>query len=253
LLRQNPQFHPLGAQGGNSAIETAAALANNITKMLQPKIHISDADIQGMFEQVQNLRKPRTKRMQQASNRRQRVEAMENAFLKFTALNIIPYIGKELVFRRFYTLISPAIKLDYLEVPRRPRLAPFHDELPAKPQNSSKATVACIVLVMLSLAGFAWACLHQRPFENAMLISSSVITPANDEFARAIFSWPGILGRDVRSASVDFRISSLVSLLSELDATQRLTIFYFSMMLIPYIVIWIIDGISNRLFFSICS
>jgi len=245
------QFHPLGAQGGNSAIESAAALANDLNKALQQETSITDVDLSALFERVQTIRIPRAKMMQKSANTRQRLEAMETLFLRFVALKVLPRIGTELVFRRFYDTIAPAIKLDYLEVPRRSRLAPFHDELSARPKDRSTLMIAGIVVTMLGLAGLSRALRSQMTFENITVNPGSIVTPITDGYAGATGSWSGIFERQAPNSTADFRISKLVSLVPELDATQRLCTFYFSTMLVPYIMIWVIECIADRSFWSL--
>jgi hypothetical protein len=111
--------------------------------------------------------------------------------------------------------------------------------------------IAGITITTLGLAGLSWAFRSQMAFENIIVNPGSIATPITDGYAGATLSWSDIFRRQAPNATADFRISKLVSLAPQLDATQRLSTFYFSTMLIPYIMIWIIECIADRSFWSL--
>ncbi|KAE8335974.1 hypothetical protein BDV24DRAFT_155576 [Aspergillus arachidicola] len=115
------KFEPLTGQGGNSAIETAAALTNHLTAALRsnPCQSLSTVDISSAFEKVQ-LR---------AAHARQRLECLETPLLKLIARFVTPYYPLQLIKENWIATYSAAVSLDMIPIPRRPREIPFYDEL----------------------------------------------------------------------------------------------------------------------------
>ena len=78
----------LGA-GGNSAIESSAALANCLAKIARPGL----AEIQAALQQFQEIRRPRANAICNAANLLTRVEAFATLPHKLAALYVIPMLG----------------------------------------------------------------------------------------------------------------------------------------------------------------
>ncbi|KAL1873344.1 hypothetical protein Plec18167_006394 [Paecilomyces lecythidis] len=81
------KLEPLTGQGGNTAIETAASLANHLVAALgrDPDRGLSTEDISNVFANVQQQREGRAWELVKAAHARQSLECMETPFLKFVA------------------------------------------------------------------------------------------------------------------------------------------------------------------------
>jgi 2-polyprenyl-6-methoxyphenol hydroxylase-like FAD-dependent oxidoreductase len=121
---------PITGQGGNSAIETAAVLTNNLIKCLQSSIHskptVEELDV--AFEKVQELRIPRLRKLVTVASKRQAADSMLGPELKRSVITQVPEIPPEVIFRGWLAEFVPAASLSMLPVPSRPRTVPYLDE-----------------------------------------------------------------------------------------------------------------------------
>ncbi|OJJ99066.1 hypothetical protein ASPACDRAFT_120162 [Aspergillus aculeatus ATCC 16872] len=119
------------AQGGNQAIESAAAMTNSLVKVLAngKSGRMTDGEIEAMFEEVQVGRAPRATEMMEASGKKQRADAMETLELKHFSMHVFPKIMAEGAFRRWKEYLVGAVSLRGLPVPYRRRVVPFDDEV----------------------------------------------------------------------------------------------------------------------------
>ena len=128
---------PITGQGGNSAIENAAVLTNNLFDCLkaspQNKPTVEQLDI--AFEKVQKIRTPRLQKFVTIANRRQALDALLTPEIKEFALTQMPQLGAEVILRGFQKEFGQAASLNMLPVPYRPRTVPYADE---QPQEKSK-------------------------------------------------------------------------------------------------------------------
>ncbi|GME57463.1 fad binding domain protein [Neofusicoccum parvum] len=151
------KFNPIAGQGGNTAIETAAALTNALAKAL--KAHspekIPQEVLHSLLKDVQELRKPRATHILKLSDMMQAVYAEENRVL--TAMNryILPFFGSSLMLGRFGKSFPAAVSLDTLEIPARPRTIPYVDELLRTPSPRSKLSTVFVSTVLIGLSALA--------------------------------------------------------------------------------------------------
>ncbi|PWY82319.1 monooxygenase [Aspergillus eucalypticola CBS 122712] len=76
---------PTTAQGGNQALESAAAVVNGLMAALSQASGsgpLSQSEIQLMFERVQNIREPRTFSIIETTHKRQKLDTMDTPELK---------------------------------------------------------------------------------------------------------------------------------------------------------------------------
>jgi 2-polyprenyl-6-methoxyphenol hydroxylase-like FAD-dependent oxidoreductase len=125
------QIVPITGQGGNTALETAAALTNGLVQTLQSisSNRLSLAEITSVFETVQNLRVPRAWKLMKDAHRRQKFEGMDTPELKAIAEERVPRLKLESMYRQWAKFLTPAVSLHMLDMPARPRRVPFQDEL----------------------------------------------------------------------------------------------------------------------------
>ena len=102
----------MSGQGGNAAIETAAALANALlkAKAKAPTPKLTGSDIRSIFEQTQNVRQARTKYFCKVAHDRARFESLESPLMKFLATQVMPRSSREFFFDRMYSPMFAAVK-----------------------------------------------------------------------------------------------------------------------------------------------
>ncbi|KAF2804993.1 FAD-binding domain-containing protein [Mytilinidion resinicola] len=131
------KVHPIAGHGGNGAIETAAVLVNLLVTALKKSTStgLSTKDVDEIFTKVQDVREKRADTLMEASHEQQRVEGMETPLRKFQALYLLQVAGPEDVMFNFSSNIPFAEKLDMVELPPKPKLIPFKDELASAPKS----------------------------------------------------------------------------------------------------------------------
>ncbi|EOD44034.1 putative fad binding domain protein [Neofusicoccum parvum UCRNP2] len=236
------KFEPISGQGGNSAIETAAVLVNNLTRMMKshPQV-MSDADITSVFAETQKLRSPRAWELVKASHKQQTVEAMETPLLEFLAKYYIPTLSIDSKLDSWTNSISKgAHRLEMLDVPKRFRFIPFTDELPSKPLGT--------MLVPRLFAAVVFGLLFR--------IAQQALQLSPDSFSATFLGGP-LKQTYTGISTVDLTLSMLVSAFSGgvagSDPNQRLQCVYFMVMLIPMALVWTVEAYRNGNFRSLVS
>ncbi|OJD40549.1 fad binding domain protein [Diplodia corticola] len=151
------KVNPVGAQGGNAALESSAALMNGIMKLL--KAHGSEKipreEFGPMLDEVQNLRKPRTSFLCQKSMDFQELCAETSPF--YTVMNryIMPLLGEDAMFDDICAGYPSAVSLESHPIPSRPRSIPYYDELirQPKPRGIPLSILVSTILIGLSALG----------------------------------------------------------------------------------------------------
>ncbi|KAJ5923722.1 hypothetical protein N7454_008967 [Penicillium verhagenii] len=111
---------PNQGQGGNSAVESAAALANSLTELLQKSSteKIPLEDIKSCLSNWQTARQPRTKEVCIRANALTRLEACATFKDRVIALHLLPYLDNYLLNRASKSFCG-AERIDYLPLPPR--------------------------------------------------------------------------------------------------------------------------------------
>ncbi|KAF5583017.1 zeaxanthin epoxidase chloroplastic [Fusarium pseudoanthophilum] len=93
------KFHPVGGQGGNAAIESAALLTNNLVKALKrsPSGRLTTVQVESMFADVQSRRKPRLALNHRYSHNRANTEALDTPLKKLMAIYLLPLVDEQVV------------------------------------------------------------------------------------------------------------------------------------------------------------
>jgi hypothetical protein len=148
------KFEPITGQGGNNAIETAAALVNHLTELLHDKSdELSDQDIDAMFCRVQKSRHERASWLVKEAHKRQQADALETLPLHLKS-TVLPHIlDSEAAFSLASAHMIGASKINSLPVPSRYHSIPFEDELPARVLKPAWISSA---FGLLSQAGLFW-------------------------------------------------------------------------------------------------
>ncbi|GKT53993.1 FAD binding domain-containing protein [Colletotrichum tofieldiae] len=229
------KFEPIAGQGGNSAIETAAVLVNNLVTMLKAyPSSITTDQIQDVFSETQKKREQRVWDLVRASHNEQRFAAMESPLIEFIGRYMAPKMSIDDKEDPWSTNIEGGHKIDLLDVPERIHATPFFDELISRPLNPStlpKLLVGVILCGILYLA------------QKVLLLSPGAFAGTNNFLGHA-------LKKDFTGfPQVDSILSILVWAFSEStsgpDPNKILQCLYFLMNLIPLIYIWTVEGYRN--------
>ncbi|GME30130.1 putative FAD binding domain protein [Neofusicoccum parvum] len=224
------KFEPTSGQGGNSAIETAAVLANNLTRMMKSHPEgLSDDHIDTAFSETQKLRQPRAWELIKASHLQQAIEAMETPILELMVKYYMPIMSVDQRLAAWTKSIESAHRLEMLDVPKRFRFIPFVDELPSKPLQSS---VMPRLVTGVAFGSIFWVAQQVLQINPDGWTSKFVDHPLKKTYT-------GI-------PAIDSTLSLLVWCFSTgvagNDPNFRLQCLYFMIMLIPMALIWTIES-----------
>lgn len=235
-------------QGGNSAIETAAALTNNLVTALQGSSgrHLSAEEISQIFADVQRERADRVWSLVKEAHVRQRVECMDSPLLKYAVKYLAPYYPEWLVMYRWTQTFSPAPALKMLPQPNRKHTVPFHDELLRSPRARGSLGTA-LYAVYLLFAFIAFRLLLLAGKENGTwsllreAITDQLIPDSNIQLRQR---YTGI-------AAIDTKIKILVAIFypAVTGATgpeQPLQLLYFLSAMLPMVAVITIEGFRPR-------
>ena len=102
-------------QGGNTAIESAASVANAIHELIAQKrpTRPSTREIECALKSHQNRREERVEKILKLANKATRIEALRGPFEEFLAMHVFPHIGG-LMQDNFCAYEVAAEKLDFL-------------------------------------------------------------------------------------------------------------------------------------------
>ena len=199
-----------------------------------------------IFEQTQSQREERAWGLVKASHARQRLECMETPLLKFAAKMIFPYIPKSVLLTRWIQTYSPAVSLNMLPTPKRPRAIPYYDELRRSP--SSRGSIGFVLYVTFAMIAF---------FAFRLLFVAGKVNGTWSFVGEALLSQSiGEMNMDLRQSytgvpSIDKILKSLVTIF--LPATgnpsnpeQPLQLLYFLSSMLPLIAIFMVEGYRER-------
>lgn len=111
---------PNMGQGGNTAIESAASLANSLAVLARASDH-AKIGVQDIHQCLQAWQKPRQERANKiwvSAHELTRLEALAGPKHKLIGLYLLPYLSQYLVDRTSATIVGAA-KLDCAPLPRR--------------------------------------------------------------------------------------------------------------------------------------
>ncbi|KAJ8109014.1 hypothetical protein OPT61_g7762 [Boeremia exigua] len=125
------KFNPLSGQGGNSAIEDAAVLADQLySRLTQPGriTALTDAEVDAALTQVEHLRIDRCTKLMKASHDQQTIQAKETFRSKFFAEHIMPWLPADTGLKLIYNGIRGAAYVRSLPKPQRPHSFLWDDD-----------------------------------------------------------------------------------------------------------------------------
>ncbi|GJC77502.1 FAD-dependent monooxygenase ctvC [Colletotrichum liriopes] len=144
------KFEPLSGQGGNNAIETAAAFTNALNRVLKanPNRRLSSDEITEIFKSTQQVREPRVSRLVKTSHDQQNIEANQAPIQTAIASQFIKLLSEEAKLAQFDEVVLDAISLDMLPIPNRPRRIAWHDECHRRPVSRGWLTVFLVFIFL---------------------------------------------------------------------------------------------------------
>ncbi|TLS26765.1 hypothetical protein PpBr36_04822 [Pyricularia pennisetigena] len=227
------KLNPISGQGGNSAIESAAAVANALgpaLDRLSGSSRLSASDIEAVFREVDSVRHKRAEALMAAARKQQAMNAPEG-FFGFHMTLLVPYmLSVEKMCEPQVVGCADAVRVERLPVPFRPHFIPFTDELPAKPIQSLRLPRLVVALVMGALVLMAG--------HGIVHISDLPDTFLAQPF-RTVFTSNPIVDKILLALTKIFAMG-LTSPIPE----QYLQMVYFLPMLAPLILIWVVE--ANR-------
>lgn len=234
-------------QGGNNAIETAAALANNLVAALKnnPSGDLSTTELSAIFQKTQQQREERTWNLVKQAHSRQRLECMESPTLKFVAKYILPYIPQSPLTDRWIDAYSSGSSLDMVPHPDRGHQIPFYDELLKHPSPRGKSAYALyIVFAILAVAGFQLLFAAAQVNGTLSLVRDSIISGSIGNLDGALRgSYTGVESIDqILVTLVTFFLPTVTSTRPE----QPLQLIYFLSSMLPLIAIFTVEGYRQR-------
>lgn len=235
-------------QGGNSAIETAASLTNNLVAALQRGSgrHLSTGEISGLFADVQREREDRVSSLVKDAHARQRVECMDSPLLKHVVKYLVPYYPEWLVMYRWTQTFSAAPSLKMFPQPNRKHAVPFYDELLRFPRaRGSLGGVLYAAYLLLAFIAFRLLLLAGK--ENGLwsllreAIVNQLIPDSNIQLRQR---YTGI-------EAIDAKLKILVAIFypavtGAAGQEQPLQLLYFLSAMLPLVAVITVEGFRPR-------
>lgn len=155
------QFNPETGQGANSAIETAAVIANELSRLLKNTSKPSDDEISTAFARVQDQRFDRVKTLVEKSTAAGQADSFTSPMDEFVARHVTPNLDPVAGISGVMEDFVGGARLESDPVPFRPKMIPFNDELTSRPLKAwiLKTVTA---LTALSLAAMAYQLTQTR-------------------------------------------------------------------------------------------
>ena len=219
----------MSGQGGNSAIESAVYLANHLKELTRDGNVPTDAQLQSVFADFEEVRRPRAEFLMHAGHSLARMESLDTAVRKFLMLRFLSKIPEKFLFPFLAEACVPAAPLKYLPLPPRRSLVPYEDEVKICPQKRS--TWSTVV----------WMCMF-------IMIGSVQFILSRDQAAtdRMLSSWQpmGHLGPE---ANVAWNMVNLKGLVTGFSFPLHI---YFTISLLAVNGFWCLESYRNQFTFS---
>lgn len=149
-------MNPIAGAGGNTALESAAVLADLLKSALDENhgSKLDNSTIHEIFSQFQEQRKPRAKQLMTSSSQMQHLEALDSFFMKFLQLYVVPKLGAENLAPIIAYMYSPGPALKHLpsNYPEGPVLP--DEDIKMNPRDRSPAASRYFIILFMLLAVF---------------------------------------------------------------------------------------------------
>ena len=150
-------MNPIAGAGGNTALESAVVLADLLKSTLDESHHgckLDNSTIHEIFSRFQEQRKPRAKQLMTSSSQMQHLEALDNSFMKFLQLHVVPRLGAENLAPIIAYMYSPGPALKHLpsNYPEGPVLP--DEDIKMNPHDRSPPVSRYFIVLFMLLAVF---------------------------------------------------------------------------------------------------
>lgn len=195
------------SQGGTSAIESAADLANQLKKLTNGSGVITDEKLQVAFVQLQEDQRPKAEVRLNGGRILARLECLDNALFKFLMLHVVGKLSAESTLPLITETCSSSVRLKYLPPPSRQGIVPFEDEVEICPRKRKPSATVSWMLVFCLIGSVRFI-----PFQNFGVEG------------KALSAWlPMCLRRPERYSAEDAVSNTMLSLLQTYFAASTLT------------------------------
>ncbi|KAL2882282.1 hypothetical protein SGCOL_002551 [Colletotrichum sp. CLE4] len=151
------KIDPISGQGGNGALEAAALLTNALADMLEknPKAQPTEV-VEAALAQVHVNRHDRAKTLVANAHTLQQVLTGRSPYSKIVTKYLVPLLGDEGFLGAAVPICKASRRVYRIPLPKRRRLVPFDDELPALPMANQAASRMALVLASGSFAALLY-------------------------------------------------------------------------------------------------
>ncbi|KAK6206840.1 FAD binding domain-containing protein [Colletotrichum tabaci] len=123
------KVHPITAQGGNGAIESAAVLVNAISRRLDECPQgLSEEALEAAFVEVYERRYNRARDVVKQGEQMQSLTSLEGPFSGLLIRYLVPLFGDALFLKSFLKTSLAGPRIDKIDLPKRPHAVQFNDE-----------------------------------------------------------------------------------------------------------------------------
>lgn len=154
------QQNPISGYGGQSCLESVAAFINALKPALEMDAStgaggLTDADFDSIFAGIQKSRMKRIQTLLKGSRAMADILSLKG-IARYLLPAIVQVTGQQGQLMRFANSWASATRLDHLPIPKRSRMVPYNDELPADRIKSSLPKLITITALMASFY-LSWA------------------------------------------------------------------------------------------------
>lgn len=147
------KLHPVAGQGANSAIEESAYVADILWHLRSRGDLRNPTALEEALTEFQSVRLVRTTALREEANLVQRMDSLDNGFMKFMAIHAAPRLPFEIaILPQLGASFTPARHLKHLPPPKAGRRA-FSLDMKAKISQRSPAATLAWVMTLIA-AGF---------------------------------------------------------------------------------------------------
>ena len=223
--------------GGNSAMEDAAVLANQLSKLIDPKTKTLDTSLSSLtsaFESYQAQRKPRAEAINKFSVWQQGIQAMEGPKNRFIAKQVIPRMPPAQVLEIVMSLVKPAPRLNFMPIPDRPHYDSFYDE---------RATIPLSAQLNGKVRGFAYAAFATLAYMAYNRIGGAPGSPPLRDYMGAKLTMR-VFSENLGSEAVTLNktIVAFEHVSGWVDVDHTVHTAYTLAWLAPILLIWLVEG-----------
>lgn len=145
------KLHPVAGQGANSAIEESAFVADILWDLRSRKALRDAGAIENALTEFQSERFARTTALREEAHLVQRMDSLDNGFMRFMAMHAVPRLPFEIaVLPQLGASFAAARRLEHLDPPKSGRRAFSQDMQANIRERSPLATMSWVVTFILA-------------------------------------------------------------------------------------------------------